>query len=131
MKLAIQVDKRSGIPFHIQLAEQFRLLVHQGSLRIGDAVPTVRGLAVDLGINANTVARVYRDLQHEGLLRLERGVGTFVAAGAGASIDKRVFDDLERKVRDLVRLAKRAGMTSKELAQFIETRWLEAKNAQR
>ena len=42
-------------------------------------MPTVRALAVDLGVNANTVARVYRDLQSQGVLRLERGVGTFVA----------------------------------------------------
>ncbi len=131
MQLPIQIDKRNGIPFHIQLNEQIRLLVHQGTIKVGDALPTVRGLAVDLGVNANTVARVYRDLQTQGLVRLERGVGTFVAAGAGESIDQRVFQDLETKVLDLVRLARQAGMSSKELSQFIETRWQEAPNVER
>ena len=124
--LAVQIDKGNGIPVHIQLKEQLRLLVHEGLLKAGDPLPTVRTLAVDLGVNANTVARVYRDLQTQGLLRLERGVGTFVAESAGQSIDKREFRKLEARVRELVRLGKQAGMTAKELAQFIETRWTEA-----
>ena len=129
MNLAIQIDKSNGIPVHIQLKEQVRLLVHEGRLKIGDVLPTVRSLAVDLGINANTVGRVYRDLQAEGLVRLERGVGTFVAAGAGESIDENLFRELETRVRELVRLGKKAGMSPKELAQFIETRWQEVRNA--
>jgi GntR family transcriptional regulator len=130
MKLAVHIDKGNGIPVHIQFKEQIRLLVHQGVIRVGDAMPTVRSLAVELGINANTVARVYRDLQTEGLLRLERGVGTFVAAGAGPSIDKHVFDELEKKVQELVRVSKQAGLSAKELAQFIETRWQEEHHAE-
>ena len=128
MRLPIQIDKGNGIPVHIQFQEQIRLLMHQGVLKAGDALPTVRSLAVQLGINANTVARVYRDLQTQGLLRLERGVGTFVAEGAGQTMDQRDFRELEDKVRELVRLGKQAGMTAKEVSQFIETRWKEAEN---
>jgi GntR family transcriptional regulator len=130
MKLALQVDKANGIPVHIQFKEQIRLLIHQGVLGVGDPLPTVRSLAVELGINANTVARVYRDLQTEGVLRLERGVGTFIAEGASQPVDKRHFQQLERKVAELIRLGKKAGMNAKELSQFIETRWEEAQNAQ-
>ena len=79
MNFPLKIDKRSGIPIYIQLGESIRLLIREGKLKPGDDLPTVRSLAVQLGINANTVARVYRELQTDGLLRLERGIGTFVA----------------------------------------------------
>ncbi|MEE2755433.1 MAG: GntR family transcriptional regulator [Myxococcota bacterium] len=119
------IDKESGIPFYIQLEERIRLLVHKGSLRPGDALPTVRGLAVTLRINANTVARVYRDLQAEGVLRLERGVGTFVAESAGQCLSNHDFKRLEEKVLEVAKLAKTAGMTKAELAMFVQARWKE------
>jgi DNA-binding transcriptional regulator YhcF (GntR family) len=75
-----KIDRASPLPVYAQLADQIRLLVRRGALSPGDPLPTVRELAVALGINANTVTRVYRDLQQEGLLRLERGLGTFVQA---------------------------------------------------
>ena len=83
MELRIEIEKRSAVPIYAQLRDQIRLLVLRGALAPGDSMPTVRALAVDLGVNANTVARVYRDLQTEGVLRLERGVGTFVTEGGG------------------------------------------------
>jgi GntR family transcriptional regulator len=121
--LPIQIDKRNGIPVYLQLTERIRLLMREGVLKAGDPMPTVRSLAVDLGINANTVARVYRDLEVSNLLRLERGRGTFVDEGAGSPMPERDFMMLEREVLDLIGSAKEAGMTAKELCQFVETRW--------
>tara|TARA_B100001093_G_scaffold442472_1_gene444198 strand:+ start:120 stop:506 length:387 start_codon:yes stop_codon:yes gene_type:complete len=123
--LWIHIDRQSGIPVYIQLEERIRFLVHKGSLRPGDALPTVRGLAVTLKINANTVARVYKDLQMDGVLRLERGVGTFVADTAGQCLSKTEFRRLEKKVLEVAKLAKTAGMTKAELAMFIQARWKE------
>ena len=113
------------MPVYLQLGERIRLLIHEGALRVGDGLPTVRALAVHLGVNANTVARVYRELQRERLLRLERGVGTFVADGAGRPVSKQKFQRLEKKTGELIRLAAGAGLTASELAQFVETRWKE------
>ena len=72
MDLPIKINKENGIPFHIQISEQIRLLIHQGILKTDDPIPTVRALAVDLEINSNTVARIYHDLQNKGLLKLKR-----------------------------------------------------------
>ena len=88
-------------------------------------MPTTRGLAVKLGINANTVARVYRDLQAEGQLRLQRGVGTFVAQEARPPMSKEKFRILEKKAAELIQISKLAGISPVELAQFIKTRWKE------
>ncbi|HKZ26128.1 MAG TPA: GntR family transcriptional regulator [Acidimicrobiia bacterium] len=123
MALPIQIDKQNGVPVYIQLTEQIRLLIREGVLKTGAPMPTVRSLAVDLGINANTVARVYHELATNDLLRTERGRGTFVAEDAGEPMHKQDFLMLEREVLDLVRSAKEAGMTAKEVCQFVETRW--------
>ena len=125
VQLPITVDKQSGIPVYIQLGERIRLLIRQGWLQPGDPLPTVRELAVELGINANTVARVYRELQADGVLRLERGVGTSVAEGHGGTPAPDGFQELERKALELIRLARQAGMRCGELSQLIEARWQE------
>jgi len=123
MALPIQIDKQNGVPVYVQLTERIRLLIREGVLKTGDPMPTVRSLAVELGINANTVARVYHELATNDLLRAERGRGTFVADEASKPMPKKDFMILEREVLDLVRSAKEAGMTAKELCQFVDTRW--------
>ncbi len=124
-QLPITVDKSSGIPVYIQLGERIRLLIRQGLLHAGDPLPTVRELAVEVGINANTVARVYRELQADGVLRLERGVGTSVAEQRDGTPDADDFRQMEQKALELIRLAKEAGMRCGELSQLIEARWQE------
>jgi GntR family transcriptional regulator len=122
MELSIYVDKDSGIPIYIQLREQIHLLLKRGILTVGDSMPTVCSLAVELGVNANTVSRVYRDLQNEDLLRLERGVGTTVACGGETpTIGKREFETMSEKARELVALSRRCGLNAGELARLVET----------
>lgn len=129
MDLRRPLDRRSGIPVYIQLEERIRLLVHEGVLAVGDGMPTVRALAVDLGINANTVARVYRDLQNAGVLELKRGVGTFVAAGAGDALPPHDWQALQDHTDALIHTARNGGMSAKELAQFVRARWKELNDA--
>lgn len=129
MKLSdIQIDKNNPNPIYAQLTEQIRLLIHSGHLKPGNSMPTVRSLAVDLGVNANTVARVYRDLQRDGLLRLERGLGTFVADSAQAEVSERDFEAVRIKAVELVEQARSAGLRRGELGRLIETLWKEGES---
>lgn len=75
----LQVDPTSSVPPFEQLREQITAQVGTGELRAGDRLPTVRRLAEDLGIAANTVARAYRVLEADGLLEGRGRAGTFVA----------------------------------------------------
>ena len=126
MTLPIQIDKEHGIPIYVQLEEQIRLLIHQGTIAGGDLMPTVRELAVQLNVNSNTVARVYRDLKREGILDLKRGIGTFVLPGAKLQpMGKAAHNKLQREVDQLVKTAKRLNFNPIELAQMIQTRWEE------
>ncbi len=125
MDLQIKLDMESGIPVYIQLGEQIRIQIRNGTLKAGELMPTTRALAVRIGINVNTVARVYRDLQASGHLCLKRGVGTFVADEVEKPMGKKQFNLLEEKVAELIGISKEAGITSAELAQLITTKWKE------
>jgi len=74
------VDPAYKTPVYAQLERAIRSSIAAGRLNVGDQLPTVRQLAVDLRINANTVAKVYAFLERAGVLETRRGVGTFVAA---------------------------------------------------
>jgi GntR family transcriptional regulator len=68
------------MPLYAQLTRAIQFAIATGRLRIGEQLPTVRQLAVDLRVNANTVAKVYTELERSGVLATRRGVGTFVCA---------------------------------------------------
>jgi GntR family transcriptional regulator len=68
-------------PIYAQVERSLRAAIAAGRLRPGDQLPTVRELAVELKVNANTIARVYSELERAGVFETRRGVGTFVLAG--------------------------------------------------
>jgi GntR family transcriptional regulator len=75
----VSIDARDKTPIYAQLERGLRAAIAAGRLRIGDQLPTVRQLAVELRINANTVARVDSELERAGVLETRRGVGSFVS----------------------------------------------------
>ncbi len=72
------VDPADPTPLYAQLDRGIRAAIAAGRLKPGDRLPTVRRLAVDLRVNANTVAKVYTELERAGVLATQRGIGTFV-----------------------------------------------------
>ena len=76
----VSIDTRDKTPIYTQLERGLRAAIAAGRLRRGEQLPTVRQLAVELRINANTVARVYSELERAGVLETRRGVGSFVRA---------------------------------------------------
>ncbi len=80
MPFVVSIDPRDATPIYAQLERGLRAAIAAGRLRPGDQLPTVRQLAVELQINANTVARVYAELEHANVLETRRGVGSFIAA---------------------------------------------------
>ena len=91
----LAVDSRHPLPLYAQLESGIRAAIAGGHVRVGEQLPTVRQLAVALRINANTVARVYAELEQAGVLETRRGVGTFVApsgrAGFGSARRERAL----------------------------------------
>lgn len=95
----VSIDPRDQTPIYAQLERGLRAAIAAGRLHIGDQLPTVRQLAVDLRINANTVARVYSALERAGVLETRRGVGSFVCAQPAKARTPR---EHERRLRAFV-----------------------------
>src|SRR5579872_1189138 len=76
----VALDPKDRTPIYAQLDHGLRAAIATGRLEAGDQLPTVRQLAVDLQINANTVARVYAELERAGIIETRRGIGSFVVA---------------------------------------------------
>jgi GntR family transcriptional regulator len=108
----ISVDARDPTPIYAQLERGLRAAVATGRLRPGDQLPTVRQLAVDLSVNANTVARVYAELERAGAIETRRGVGSFIRATPAEAHPPR---EHERRLRAFITRmladADRAGFT--------------------
>jgi GntR family transcriptional regulator len=80
MGFTLALDSADPTPIYAQLERGLRAAIATGRLHPGEQLPTVRELAVELKINANTVARVYATLERDGVFDTRRGVGTFVSA---------------------------------------------------
>lgn len=95
----VTIDPRDPTPLYAQLEFGLRAAIASGRLRAGDQLPTVRNLAVELRVNANTVARVYAELERAGVLETRRGVGSFVKA---TPADARPSAGAEKRLRAFV-----------------------------
>ena len=117
----VSVDPRDRTPLYAQLDRALRAAIATGRLATGDQLPTVRQLAVELSVNANTVARVYAELERAGILETRRGVGTFVTATPAKAHPPRQY---ERRLRTfLTRLladATAAGFTLDEVVEGLQ-----------
>ena len=95
----VTLETKDPTPIYAQLDRGLRAAIATGRLRVGDQLPTVRQLAVELRVNANTVARVYAELERAGILETRRGVGSFVAA---TSAQARPADEYARRLEAFV-----------------------------
>lgn len=74
----LRVSPSSGVPIYLQLMEQIKHAIDVGAIREGEQLPTIRTVAEELAMNPNTVARAYRELEHEGVIEVRHGLGAFV-----------------------------------------------------
>ena len=86
--MIVLVDQDSPIPPYEQVRGQLAAMIGDDRLPVGTRLPTVRQLAGDLGLAANTVARAYRELEGAGLIETRGRHGTFVAPGRNDALDR-------------------------------------------
>jgi len=77
--IQFSLDAKSGVPFYKQIILQVEFAIADGRFVMGDQLPTVRSLAVDLKINPNTVARAYNEMEIRGIVNTQQGTGTFIS----------------------------------------------------
>src|SRR3954466_11844142 len=119
----VAIDPRDPTPIYAQLERGLRAAVATGRLRPGDHPPTARDRAGGLGINANTVARVYTELERAGVIETKRGVGSFISATPAQAHPPR---EEERRLRAFVTRvladADAAGFTVDDLVAALRER---------
>jgi GntR family transcriptional regulator len=120
MSLMFYIDPT---PLYAQLTRAIQFAIATGKLRIGEQLPTVRQMAVDLKINANTVAKVYAELERTGIVETRRGVGTFVCARHFEAKQKRQHDNELSDFADrIVAEAGAMGFTLDDLLDQLQSR---------
>jgi GntR family transcriptional regulator len=118
--MLLRPNPASGVPIYLQLMEQVKHAIETGALRAGEQLPGIRPLAEELVINANTVAKAYRELEHEGVIELRHGAGAFVSAN---SRPKKATEKLragQTVVSDAVRKLRERGVTDDEIRRLFE-----------
>jgi GntR family transcriptional regulator len=110
-----------GVPIYLQLMEQVKHAIETGALRPGDQLPGIRPLAEELVMNPNTVAKAYRELEHEGVIELRHGAGAFVSPQAKG---RKPAADRVRAAQPIVAAAidklRDRGLTDEEIRRLFE-----------
>ena len=113
------IDPTSPVPVSEQIAEGIRFEIAAGRLATDEKLPSVRGLAKELLVNPNTVAKVYRDLERDGILRAKPGSGVFVAKGAMNRCRRTSHAAVREALRTAVTKALAAGLGGTEIEKVL------------
>jgi GntR family transcriptional regulator len=112
----ITIDERDKRPIYQQVVDEIKALIARGELEERSSLPPVRQIAADLGVNQNTIAFAYRQLQKEGLIRVKHGSGAVVVSRVLAKRDQeRAHEQLQAVLTDLVL----AGLTRSEVLALV------------
>lgn len=117
--MAFSIDPASRLPICRQLAGQIREAIARGRLQPDERLPSIRELSRALVVNPNTVARVYADMEREGVLHTRPGLGVFVAR-PGSSLSRKVRNErLQDALDGLLTEAVHLGFTADEVLAVV------------
>jgi GntR family transcriptional regulator len=122
-----RLDSNSGVPPYLQLVQQVRQALLLGFLQPGDRLPLIREVVESLAINPNTVAKAYRQLEHEALVAGRPGQGTFVTETPTATVSPATYTSLRRGLKAWLHRAYTAGLDEEAINGLFSTVHHEAK----
>jgi GntR family transcriptional regulator len=112
----ITIDESDRRPIYRQVADEIKGLIARGELHEGMALPPVRQVADDLGVNLNTIAAAYRELQKEGLLKVRHGSGALVSA---RRVSQQNDAELRKGLRASLAHLALAGLPRSEIVEIV------------
>jgi GntR family transcriptional regulator len=118
--MLFRTNASSGVPIYLQLMEQVKHAIETGALKPGDQLPGIRPLAEELVMNPNTVAKAYRELEHEGVIELRHGAGAFVAGQARARRVTEAIRAGQGIVATAVERLRSRGVSDEEIRRLFE-----------
>ena len=110
------IDFSSHTPVYVQIKDNIKASILSGKLKTGDYIPSIRNLAKDIGVNINTVARAYRELEIDGVIRPQRGEG-YVVVGVQS---EQIREELKDELLKLLGKCKASGVKQNELIEAVK-----------
>lgn len=120
--IEFKLDPKSGVPFYRQIIDQIRYGIARGSLAVGEQLPTVRALAVQLKVNLNTVNKAYKELEIKKILETQQGSGTFIGSMPVKIPEKERQGKLESICDEFTNIASSYGFSIEDLMNELKTR---------
>lgn len=118
------INPKSKQPLYEQLVEQLRRQLALGGIESGAAMPSVRQLAMELGVNPNTIQKAYRQMEAEGMILSIPGKGSFVNENL-TELMKHQREQQKSEVRLAIRACRELGLSQAEIAQIVEEEYKE------
>lgn len=116
----IILSNSSGIPIYQQISSQIKGLIINGTLKEGDALPSMRTLAMELRISVITTKRAYEELEHDGFIESYTGKGSFVKAQNPELLREENLKQIEALLAQISEKAKQSGISLDELKEMAE-----------
>ena len=116
-----KLDPKSGVPYYRQIIDQIRFGIGTGKLKVGEQLPTVRALAVELKVNLNTVSKAYRELEIQNILEAHQGTGTFIGLVQTEIPDDERKKKLNEICTEFLNIAASYGFNAVDLVHELET----------
>ena len=116
----INISNASGEPIYHQIVSQIKDMIMNGKLKEGDALPSMRNLALQLRISVITTKRAYEELERDGFIESYTGKGSFVKAQNTELFREEQLKDIESLLTEASEKAKRCGVTFAELQEILE-----------
>ena len=120
----ITIDLMSRVPIYEQIIEQLETFVLKGILKVGDQIPSVRNLSIQLSINPNTIQKAYSELDRTGIIDTVPGRGSFIAKEAKENLRNLQGNQLD-ELSNIVKKLALAGITKQEIVESINKVFLE------
>ena len=116
----IVLDLKSSKPIYEQIVEQMKFHVLKGHLKPGDAIPSVRKLALDISITPGTVAKAYQELERQHIIETIRGKGTFIASKIELKQDESRMEEARKLLRSAILELKVMGLKENEVTDVVK-----------
>jgi len=123
----LHVNPSSGVPIYLQIETQLKNAIASGLLKQGEALLPVRKMAAQLGINPNTVARCYQNLERDGVVRTVTGGGTYVADRIPGLLKSEKIHRLQPYARQVAVEGSHLRLTVEEILQIVKDELTELK----
>ena len=119
MKEGDKLEFNNNIPIYLQVMEKVKQDIVSGKLKPGEKMQSSREYSNELGINFNTVARVYKELENEKIVFTKRGLGTFITEST-EQINSLRYDMAKKQIVTFIKGMEQIGYTKEEMIRFIE-----------